>query len=151
MKTIILISCVSRKGNSKAKAGELYKGPLFTNSLAYANKLNPDKIFILSALHHLLDLEKEIEPYDVTLSYIPVDKRAPGLKVLSKEETKLWGKKVLEQLAQVANLEEDKFIILADKSYIKPIEYGLNNIEEPMKGLKQGERVQFLINKIQSP
>jgi len=56
MQRVVLISCVSRKGLTKSKAEDLYKGPLFTKSLAYAKSLNPDKIFILSALHSLLDL-----------------------------------------------------------------------------------------------
>ena len=60
MKRIVLISCVSRKGTTKAKARDLYKGTLFTNSLAYGQSLKPDRIFILSALHHLLDIDKEI-------------------------------------------------------------------------------------------
>ena len=77
---IILIACVSKKGDKKAKAKDLYRSPLFRSSLSYAYRQNPDKIFILSALHHLLDLEKEIEPYNVTLSNVPKNKRKPGLK-----------------------------------------------------------------------
>lgn len=42
MKRIVLISCVSSKGKEKAK--DIYKGPLFTNSLAYGISLKPDKI-----------------------------------------------------------------------------------------------------------
>lgn len=150
MNRIVLISCVSRKGNKKAKAKELYKGPLFTNSLSYGKTLNPDKIYILSALHHLLDLEKEIEPYDVTLSYVSAAKKAkkPNLKVLTKIEAKLWGQIVLEQLSEVADLKNDKFIILAGQSYLEPIKNSLTNFEEPLKGLKQGERVKFLASKL---
>ena len=58
MKQIILIACVSKKGDLKTKAEELYKSPLFKSSLAFAKNLNPDKIFILSALHHLLELDE---------------------------------------------------------------------------------------------
>lgn len=148
MKRIVLISCVSKKGNKKAKAKDLYKGPLFTNSLAYGKKLNPDKIFILSALHHLVELDQEIEPYDVTLRYVPPAKRNPKLKVLTKKESVLWGQKVLQQLENIADLKKDEFIILAGQSYIKPIEKGITNIREPLKGLRQGERVKFLINEL---
>jgi uncharacterized protein DUF6884 len=93
---IVLISCVSQKGNQKAKAKDLYKGPLFTNSLAYGQKLNPDKIFILSALHHLIELDEEIEPYDVTLSYVPPSKRTKksNLKVLTKMKQDYGDKKL---------------------------------------------------------
>ena len=146
MKRIVLISCVSKKGNKKTKAKDLYKGPLFTNSLTFAEKLNPDNIFILSAKYGLVDINREIEPYDVTLSYVSPSKRMnkPDLMVLSKAETDNWGLKVLKQLRQVADLDRDEFIILAGQSYIKPIQNGLTNILEPLKGLKQGERVNFL-------
>lgn len=142
MKKIVLISCVSRKGKIKSKAKDLYKGPLFSNSLAYALALKPDKIFILSALHHLLDLDTEIEPYDVTLSYVSPDKRKkkPNLKVLTHEEANVWGTKVIEQLKQVVDLKNDKFVILAGQCYLKPIQNSLTHIEEPLNGIIQGKR-----------
>ena len=146
MKRIVLISCVSRKGKTKAKAKDLYKGPLFTNSLAYARSQKPDKIFVISALHHVLDLEQEIEPYDVTLSYLSPKKKAekPNPKVLTKQEAIYWGQKVIAQLSKIADLKKDKFIILAGESYVRPIRSGLKNIEEPLKGLGLLERVKFL-------
>ncbi len=143
---IILISCVARKGSEKALARDLYKGPLFTNSLAFANSLRPDKILILSALYHVVELNQEIEPYDVTLSYVSPKNRAkkPNLKVLRKPEVRLWGEKVLDQLGKLAEKKNDEFIILAGKQYIEPIKNGLSNIVEPLKGLGQGKRVKFL-------
>jgi hypothetical protein len=146
MKKIVLIACVSKKGNKKAKAKDLYKSQLFTYSLAYANTLKPDKIFILSALHHLLELEKEIEPYDVTLSNIPMNKRKPGLKVLNSKEKIEWGKKVVEMLSKQTDLRQDKFIILAGQEYIKPIIENISHYSLPLNGLRQGERVKFLKN-----
>ncbi|MDP1813631.1 MAG: hypothetical protein Q8K92_04210 [Leadbetterella sp.] len=142
MKRIVLISCVSRKGKNKAKAKDLYKGPLFKNSLAYGQSLKPDQIFILSAFHHLLDLDKEIEPYNVTLSYVSPDekKKKPNLKVLTRDEAKVWGQKVLAQLGKKADLNKDEFIILAGQSYVYPIASGLINIKEPLKGIVQGKR-----------
>jgi len=144
MKKIVLIACVSQKGDKKAKAKDLYKGQLFKSSLAYAYKLNPDKIFILSALHHLLDLYKEIEPYNVTLSNVPKDKRKQGLKILNSTEKKEWGEKVIEQLSEQADLKNDNFIILAGQEYIKPIIDAISHLTNPLKGLRQGERVKFL-------
>ncbi|MBK9793173.1 MAG: hypothetical protein IPP60_08730 [Sphingobacteriales bacterium] len=142
MKRIVLISCVSRKGKTKAKAKDLYKGSLFINSLAYGQSLKPDKIFILSAYYHLLELEQEIEPYNVTLAYVSPKKKEkkPYLKVLSKEEADIWGKKVLEELGKVADLKNDKFIILAGQAYVQPIQTGLVNIIEPLKGIGLFER-----------
>lgn len=150
MKRILLISCVSRKGDKKAKAKDLYLGALFTNSMAYAKTLNPNKIFILSALHHLVDPEQEIEPYNVTLSYVPPDKKTknPELKVLTKKEAKLWGQIVIEQLKKETDLENDEFILLAGQSYVKQIKNSLTRYEEPLKGLKIGERIKHLASKL---
>jgi len=144
MKQIILVSCVSQKGDKKTKAKDLYKSSLFKSSLAYAYKQNPDNIYILSALHHLLDLDKEIEPYNVTLSNVPKDKRKAGLKILSTTEKKEWGKKVIEQLSTKANLKKDNFIILAGQEYINPIIDDISHCTIPLKGLRLGERVKFL-------
>ena len=144
MKQIILIACVSKKGDEKAKAKNLYKSSLFKSSLAYAYKLNPDKIFILSALHCLLDLDQEIEPYNVTLSNVPKDKRKAGLKILDPAEKKEWGKKVIEQLSKQTDLRNDNFIVLAGQEYIKPIIDSISHLTNPLKGLRQGERVKYL-------
>jgi hypothetical protein len=148
MQRIILISCVSKKGGKKAKAKELYKGPLFLNSLSFAYKLKPDKIFILSALHHLLDLEKEIEPYNVTLSKIQNKKNKSPCKVLTNEEKIKWGEIAIKQLQLVSNIKNDEFIFLAGAEYIKPFEKIIsnNNIKKPLKGLRLGERIKFMSN-----
>ena len=133
-----------KKELKKAIAKDLYISQLFKSSMAYAVKQKPDKIFILSALHHLLDIDKEIEPYNVTLSNVPKNKRKPDLKILNSTEKKEWGKKVLEQLSQQTDLKNDKFIILAGNEYIKPIKNRINHFSNPLKGLRQGERVKFL-------
>ena len=148
MKQVVLIACVSKKGDKKAKAKDLYKSPLFTYSLAYAYSLNPDKIFILSAMHHLLDLEKEIEPYDVTLSNVPKKKRKSGLKVLNSEEKKEWGEKVIEMLETQSDFKKDKFIILAGQEYLKPIKNKLVNYENHLEGIALFNRVPFLKRKL---
>ena len=90
----------------------------------------------------MLDLDKEIEPYDVTLSYVSPEKREkkPKLKVLTKDEAKKWGQEVLKQLGNVADLKNDTFIILAGQSYLEPIKNGLTKIEEPLQGIVQGKR-----------
>jgi len=80
--------------------------PLFKKSLAYAYKLKPDAIYILSAKHHLLELDSVIEPYDVTLNK------------MKKNDRLNWGKKVIELLKWKVDLESDRFIILAGNNYI---------------------------------
>ena len=60
-KIIILISCASKKHSTKMPAKDLYNSILFKSSLEYAKSIKHDKIYILSAKHHLLDLETQIE------------------------------------------------------------------------------------------
>ena len=144
MKTVVLISCVSKKRSSKAKAKDIYKSALFKYSLAYAYTCHPERIFILSALHHVLDLETEIEPYEVTLSNVPKNRRKPGLKVLNPDEKREWGNTVISQLSNQFDLEHDKFIILAGQEYVKPISKNIKHKCLPLDGLSIGERLAFL-------
>ncbi len=141
---IILIACVSQKGDKKTKAKDIYISQLFKSSLAYAQQLKPNKIFILSALHHLLHLDKEIEPYNVTLSSVPKHKRKEGLKILTSTEKKEWGRKVIEQLSKESDLQNDDFIFLAGQQYLKPLITSIRHYKNPILGLGQGKRLKFL-------
>ena len=135
MKTIVLISCAKEKKEEpgKVKAAELYISDLFEKSLIYAKQLTtPENIYILSGKYHLLPLDEEIETYNVFLG----DK--------SKAERMLWGKVVIEQLNKVADLQKDKFIILAGEDYVEPLQDSLKNIALPLKGLRSGERLKNL-------
>lgn len=144
VKRIVLIACVSKKLDRKAIAKDLYISQLFKSSLAYANKQKADKIFILSALHHLLKLDDVIEPYNVTLSNIPKSKRKAGLKILTSTEKVGWGNKVIELLSKESDLKDDEFIILAGQEYIKPLLGKISKLSNPLEGLKQGQRVKYL-------
>ena len=92
MKQIALISCASKKRPYKTKAEDLYISPLFMGNLRYARSRMPDDIFILSAKYGLLELDTEIEPYNVTL------------KEMSTAEVRAWADGVLEQLGRRADL-----------------------------------------------
>jgi len=136
---IVLISCTSRKREYKTKAKYLYdRSPLFRKSLEYARLLNPAKIFILSAKYELLDLEREIEPYDITLSNVPkkVRTKKPNLKILSKEERKIWSKNVINQLNKKTNLKRDMFIFLAGRNYREFLVPHITNYNIPMEHIK---------------
>ena len=132
MKKIILISCVSKKLNKKARAKELYISPLFKYNLKYAKSLNPDKIFILSAKYGLIDLNDKIEPYDKTLNK------------MSKKEKQEWAKNVINKLKNIIDLEEDKIIFLAGKNYREYLVPLLKNYEIPMRGLSIGKQLKYL-------
>jgi len=132
MKTIVLISCSSEKESTATTAEQLYTSSLFKKSLARAKKLNPDAIYILSGKHHLLPLDKVIEPYNQRVSH-------------KKDENEAWGAKVIEQLKKVTDLQNDKFIIYAGKDYVTPIKSSLKNVILPFDGVKgNGEMLQRL-------
>ena len=132
MRTIILISCVSKKQSHTSKAKDLYISPLFRKNLAYAQKLKPDAIYILSAKYGLLDLDTEIEPYDLTLTDMPAD------------EVKAWAKKVIEQLSAATNLKQDHFVFLAGAKYRKYLLPNISSFEIPMEGMPIGKQLQYL-------
>ena len=132
MKNIVLISCASKKLNNKAKAKDLYISPLFKLNLSYAQSLNPDNIFILSAEHGLLNLDDEISPYNKTLNK------------MSKDEIKQWSIKVKEQLNKVIDMNNDKVIFLAGEKYRKYLMPYIKNYEIPLKSLGIGKQLRYL-------
>ncbi|PIN77255.1 hypothetical protein COV15_02825 [Candidatus Woesearchaeota archaeon CG10_big_fil_rev_8_21_14_0_10_34_12] len=112
MSKVVLISCVSKKQKEKCKVRDFYISPLFKFNLKYASSLNPDKIFILSAKYGLIDLDKEIEPYDLTLNK------------MSQKEVESWAQRVIEELnKQEISDEEIKWLeIIINKLNKKLVE-----------------------------
>lgn len=132
MRKIILISCVSQKLPYKASARHLYVSPLFKKNLAYAQSLDPDSIYVLSAKYGLVDLDQEIEPYDLTLNN------------MTAYQIKIWAAHVLIQLSKKADLGQDHFIFLAGQKYRKYLLPKLHSYEIPLEGLPIGKQLQFL-------
>lgn len=67
---------------------------------------------------------------------------------MKKSERTEWGKIVIEQLKQIADIKTDQFTILAGQNYISPLENYLSNMILPLKGLPIGKRLQFLNQQI---
>ena len=132
MGKIILISCASKKLPYKSKANDLYTSPLFRYNLKYADSLNPDKIFILSAKYGLLHPDTEIEPYDETLNN------------KGKEKLKEWAEKVILDLKEESDLEKDEFIFLAGNKYRRFLIPYIKNYKVPMENLGIGEQLKYL-------
>lgn len=139
MSKIVLISCVSKKLSHNAKAQDLYISTLFAKNLKYANSLNPDKIFILSAKYGLLGLGEEVEPYDKTLNN------------MSPLQIKEWADLVLNQLQKVSDLNKDEFIFLAGNNYRKFLLPKIKNYQIPLLGLGIGKQLKWLTERSESP
>lgn len=132
MKKIFLISCVSKKKDTKSKACELYISPLFKLNYEYAKTQNPDAIYILSAEHGVVTTEQEIEPYDKTLN---------KMKSL---EIQLWADEALHSLKKLEEINRCEFVILAGEKYRRYITPELPNYTVPLKGLSIGKQLQKL-------
>jgi hypothetical protein len=132
MKQIVLISCVSKKLQVPAKAKDLYTSPLFKKNMLYAQKLEPDEVYILSAKYGLLSLNQETEPYDQTLNN------------MTTLEIKEWAKNVLIQLKEVTSLENTEFIFLAGDRYRKYILPHMKHYKIPLKGLSIGKQLRSI-------
>ncbi len=131
-KKIVLISCVSKKLQYRAKAKDLYISTLFKFNLKYAKSLQPDAIYILSAKYGLLDMEQEIEQYEQKLNTMPA------------YEIKEWAHSALLQLVKVASFDETEFIFLAGDKYRKYFLPHIKNTQIPLKGLGIGKQLQKL-------
>jgi len=117
MNRVVLISCTLEKLNYKSKAKKLYSpSPNFVNNLKYAYTLNPDKIFIISAKHHVLELDDEIEPYNLSIDE------------LNKKEKIEWKNKVINQLKnKKINLEIDEIFTILPHDYLELISQHIKN------------------------
>lgn len=131
-KRIVLISCVSKKLQTQAKVRDLYTSPLFKKNLAYARKLQPDKIFVLSSKYGLLSLDQKIKPYEQTLNN------------MSAVEIKKWAAKVAMQLKEVTSLKETEFTLLAGEKYRRYLLPYLKYYKIPLKGLSIGKQLKKL-------
>lgn len=141
MSTIVLLSCTKSKLDHSAPAQELYSAsPMFNKTLEYGKSLKPDKMFILSAKHHLVPLDKELAPYEKTLKEMP------------KDEKEAWGEETFKQMkSKGISPEKDNFIFLTGSEYMKPLLKYIpeDHIQKPMEGKRFGERLKWLNSQIQ--
>ena len=134
---IVLISCVKTKRNAPAKAKDLYVSNLFRKWWAFALTLRPDHIYILSALHGLVDPEREIEPYQKTLNTMPI------------ADVRRWAGNVIESLERIANLQTDRFTFLCGERYRRYLTPHLHHVDVPLEGLGNGKQLAFLKQALQ--
>ena len=119
-------------------AEKLYDSALFKLNLKYARHLNADKIFILSAKYGLVELDREIEPYEKTLNK------------MSDSEVRVWALDVLSELNKISNLKKDEFIFLAGKRYRKYLINDIENFKVPMRGMGIGKQLKWLKERIKN-
>lgn len=116
---IALISCGKMKQNYRCEARELYApSQLFTLSYQYAKRY-ADQIYILSAKYGLLSKTDVIEPYDLTLTDLPLKRQ------------QAWANYVLTQLKAKCDPE-------VHDPYLQA--WTLNTSKNPSPGLVNKEK-----------
>lgn len=134
VKTVHLVSCVSRKRDHRLAAKDLYISDWFVKARAYVEQAG-DEWFILSAEHGLVSPEAVIDPYERTLNTMRIaDRRAWGSKVLKQLLLKLRG--------------GDRVVILAGARYreflVDAIRAKGLTVDIPLEGMRIGEQLRWL-------
>ena len=135
-----------------APAHALYCSPLFTKSLAFA-AARCEVVYVLSALHGLVELDRVIGPYNRKLSSA------------SKAERQAWGQRVASSLI-ARHGRSARFLLLAGADYCRPLATGLrthdgyrdgrwrgvdsSHINTPLAGMGLGERLRGSRNRTRS-
>jgi len=117
-----LVSCSARKLAVAAPARELYCSSLFRLSLAYA-EARCSAVYVLSALHGLVELDRVLAPYNRRLG--------------GKAERERWGRLVASSLVTRHGREVD-YLILAGADYAGPLATELRTIDGHRRGAWRG-------------
>jgi hypothetical protein len=129
--------CGRNKLTHADKARNMYTSERFRKSLEYAKTLTAEEnIYILSAKHGLLELDRVIEPYDKSIYEMPIT---------GKKE---WANVVVSQLKHCTNIELDNYIFLTDDDYCKYISENIINAELPLKNLDYKEHFNWFCDKL---
>lgn len=129
---IIFLSCVKNKNKYPCTARDMYISDLFKKSLSYAEQLSESTtIYILSAKYGLLELDQQIEPYELTLN------------TMNKKQRKEWADKVLIQCKDKDISFDDEIIFLCGKKYREFLMKEFKNSKAPLEHLGIGKQLAF--------
>ncbi|MGL6173972.1 MAG: DUF6884 domain-containing protein [Cellulosilyticaceae bacterium] len=132
MRKIILILATNKRKEYPTIARNMYSDShIFREAYGYACMAS-DEIYILSAKYGVLECEAAIESYEDTF-----DKQ-------SIIERKKWTDKVLTQLGEKINLEQDLIEIIGDRNYCELLVRGIHNYKITLEGVKIEEQALYL-------
>lgn len=141
MKTVYLVSCVSRKASVPKPAEELYESDWFCKARKYvAQRLRPSDVwFILSAEHFLLAPNQIVEPYNTTLN------------TMGRQDRRRWSANVLEQIRSILG-PGDTVVLIAGQRYRETLVPFLraagHTVEVPMEGMPIGKQKAWLLAQV---
>lgn len=142
---MVLIACSASKLSHAAPARDLYASDLFRKSLAWAESLQDEggkAIFVLSAKHGLVPLDRVIEPYDVALVNMTAPKR------------RVWAHAAWQHLSHHIS-EGTDIVFLAGRLYrddlvARMLSNGVapERIKVPLEGLGIGQQKRWLAQRL---
>jgi hypothetical protein len=109
---VVLIGCGKSKvaGTMPVPARELYTSSFFKLKLRWADAAGTGRIFVLSAKHHLVPIDKPLRPYDQTL------------ESMSTGEREGWSALVVHALVkELHDVPSVRITLLASRLYADPI------------------------------
>ena len=128
------MACAKRKLSQPAAARDLYIFPLFGKSRNWAER-NCEQWYILSAKYGLVRPSRRLAPYEKTLN------------AMNRQEKEEWARNVFRQMKKAGIIKPGvQFVWLAGQSYKGNLSFLLSSFaqHDPMKGLRMGERLQWL-------
>lgn len=129
---IIFLSCVKNKSEHPCAARDMYISDLFKKSLSYAEQLSESAtIYILSAKYGLLELDQQIEPYELTLN------------TMNKKQRKEWTDKVLMQCKEKNISFDEETVFLCGKKYREFLMNEFKNSSAPLGHMGIGKQLAF--------
>lgn len=147
MKTIALVGCGKTKLNNRALAKNLYTGPLFKKSRAWAERF-ADEWGILSAKHFLVDPNEKIDPYEQSLDKLDKDYTRQWISNTSWFIAHRW---LHVDLKEVKGIDV-QFVLLASESYARCFTHAyatwtrehVDKLKTPLAGMSIGQRLKWL-------
>jgi len=131
---VALLGCGKAKLDRPAPAAQLYTGSLFRQALR-SSEGRFDERYVLSALHGLVALDKELEPYEL------------ALQSLRRREREAWGGRVAHHLASLFAGLGVALTFLCGRDYAAEVRWHLPRtwtVLEPLRGLGLGPRLAML-------
>ena len=128
----VFLSCVSKKRDYPCITKDMYTSDLFNKSLSYATKIaKPENVYVLSAKYGLLELNQQIEPYELTLN------------TMNMRQRKEWANKVLIQCKEKGVSFDEEAVFLCGKRYREFLMDKFKNSTAPLKHMGIGEQLAF--------
>jgi hypothetical protein len=131
--SLYLVSCVGKKRAARAAAEDLYISDWFRLARSFVERTG-SPWFILSAKYGLVGPREVVEPYELTLNTLGVSDR------------KKWAALVTSQMNDRLPMV-DRVVVLAGERYREFLMDELRrraNVEVPLEGLRIGEQLHWL-------